>query len=301
MNIFKLRGVLLLLLLGITSACAILSNQPPPFADIHLHYNYTHDELMEPQDAIKILTRHNVVLSTVSSEPTDFALKLSDAGKGWIIPFASPYYKAGNRMNWYFDKKLVGEIRKRLESGKFQGIGEVHITPGVGPHRENPVFVGLLELADEFNLPFLIHTDSDNYRYFLGICEKFPRVRFIWAHASGTLMPDSLRPLMQQCQNVWLDLAGRDPDHYGALADDNGKLVEDWHEFIIEYQDRIMTGTDPVWNAFQIYRWYESDHGWEHYDDFLNFHRRWLKKLPASVEEKIRLTNAQQFFGIKGR
>ena len=57
-----------------------------------------------------------------------------------------------------------------------------------------------------------------------------------------------------------------------------------------------MTGTDPVWNAHQIYRWYEADEGWQHYTDFLNFHRHWLKQLPAEVEEKIRLTNAQAFF-----
>jgi hypothetical protein len=36
-----------------------------------------------------------------------------------------------------------------------------------------------------------------------------------------------------------------------------------------------MTGTDPVWNAHQIYRWYEADEGWQHYDDFLRFHRHW--------------------------
>jgi hypothetical protein len=57
-----------------------------------------------------------------------------------------------------------------------------------------------------------------------------------------------------------------------------------------------MTGTDPVWNAYQIYRWYEADEGWDHYDDFLRFHRNWLKQLPATVEKKVRLTNAQGFF-----
>ena len=282
------------------TACSVFQHSDkPPFADIHLHYNYTHDELMEPKDAIKILRQHNVVLATVSSEPTDFALKLSEAGKGWILPFASPYYKAGNRLNWYFDDKLVGEIRKRLETGKFKGIGEVHITAGIGPHRENPVFVGLLELAKEFNLPFLIHTDSDRYEYFLPICKKHKDVRFLWAHAGGGLQPESLNPVMQQCPNVWLDLAGRDLEHYGQLADAEGKLLQDWREFIIIYQDRIMTGTDPVWNAHQIYRWYEADEGWSHYADFLNFHRKWLVKMPAEVEKKIRLSNAQDFFQIR--
>ena len=271
-------------------------SEQPAFADIHLHYSYTHAEVIEVKDTLKKLRQNNVVLAVVSSEPTDFALKLADASGGWILPFASPYYKSGNRLNWYFDINLVNEIRNRLQSGRYAGIGEVHITAGIGPGRNNPVFTGLLDLAREFNLPFLIHTDTSNYRFFLPICKKYSDVRFIWAHAGGTFQPDQLEPLMQACANVWLDLAARDPDHYGSLVDEHDILLPGWREMMIQYQDRIMTGTDPVWNAHEIYRWYEADEGWDHYDDFLRFHRNWLKQLPATVEEKVRLTNAQGFF-----
>ena len=78
-------------------------------------------------------------------------------------------------------------------------------------------------------------------------------------------------------------------------------MLDGWRELIIKYQDRVMTGTDPVWNAHQIYRWYEADEGWSHYSDFHHFQRRWMIHFPANVEEKLRLTNAQKFFGIKGR
>lgn len=303
-SLYKLRQfglnttlvALVLLVIVVLNGCGI-TPQPdlPEFADIHLHYNYTHSEVIEVKDVIKKLKNNNVVLATVSSEPTDFALKLA-ANNDWIIPFATPYYKAGNRLNWYFDTQLVNEIRSQLKTGQYGGIGEVHITAGVGPSRNNPVFTGLLDLASEFNLPFLIHTDTNDYRYFIPICEKYSDVRFIWAHAGGTMQPEQLEPLMHTCNNVWLDLAARDPEHYGALTDDQGDLLQGWKEFIIQYQDRIMTGTDPVWNAHQIYRWYEADEGWDHYDEFLNFHRNWLKQLPVKVEEKIRLTNAQKFF-----
>lgn len=286
-----------ILILFVLAGCGITpQSEQPAFADIHLHYNYTHAEVINVEDTLEILKRNNVVLATVSSEPTDLALRLADAAGDWIIPFATPYYKTGNRLNWYLDKQLVDEIRSRLQTGRFGGIGEVHLTAGIGPARDNPVFTGLLGLAKEFNLPFLIHTDASDYRYFMPICEKYSDIRFIWAHAGGALQPQQLEPLMQACPNVWLDLAARDPDHYGQLADDQGKLLAGWREFIILYQDRIMTGTDPVWNAYQIYRWYEADEGWQHYDDFLHFHRHWLKQLPATVEIKIRLTNAQGFF-----
>ena len=286
----------------LTGGCASTAKPvPSPFADIHLHFSYTHDEVITPKQATDILEKNNVVLAVVSSEPSDYALKLARSGTGWIIPFASPYYRSGNRLNWFTDENLVTEVRKLLDSGEYAGIGEVHLVAGIGPHRENPVFTGLLQLAQDYELPFLIHTDAGDYRYFLPICKKHPDIRFIWAHAGGIFGPEDLRPVMQACANVWLDLAARDPWHYAGLADAEGELFSGWKEFIIQYQDRIMTGTDPVWNAFQIYRWYEADEGWDHYEDFLQFHRNWLMKLPASVEEKIRLTNAQRFFSPGGR
>ena len=286
----------------LTGGCASLRDSTPsPFADIHLHFNYSHDEIISARQAIDILKKNNVVLAVVSSEPSDFALKLARIGTDWIIPFASPYYKSGNRLNWYLDKNLVSEIRRLLDSGYYAGIGEVHLVAGIGPHRENPVFTGLLQLAQEYKLPFLIHTDASSYRYFLPICKAYPDIRFIWAHAGGTFGPEQLSPLMDACTNVWLDLAARDPWHYAGLADAEGMLFPGWRTFMIQYQERIMTGTDPVWNAEQIYRWYEADEGWEHYNDFMQFHRNWLRQLPPSVAKKIRLSNAQRFFARTGR
>ena len=291
-----LPGIIFLVLFVLTGCATTPHSRQPAFADIHLHYNYTHAEVIDVKDTLKILKQNNVVLAIVSSEPTDFALKMAAASDGWIIPFATPYYQEGNRLNWYLDKNLASKIRGRLQTGRFGGIGEVHLTAGIGPSRNNPVFTALLDLAREFNLPFLIHTDASDSRYFMPICEKFSDIRFIWAHAGGALQPEQLEPVMQACANVWLDLAARDPDHYGQLTDNQGVLLPGWREFIFQYQDRIMTGTDPVWNAHQIYRWYEADEGWDHYDDFLRFHRNWLKQLPATVEKKVRLTNAQEFF-----
>jgi predicted TIM-barrel fold metal-dependent hydrolase len=69
-----------------------------------------------------------------------------------------------------------------------------------------------------------------------------------------------------------------------------------WKALLEKYPDRFMVGTDPVWKAHQVNRWYEADEGWKHYDKFISFHRKWLKELPADVEEKIRLENALAFF-----
>lgn len=283
------------------TACTFPRHDQPPFADIHLHYNWDHEELKSAKETVEILYEHNITLAVVSSVPSDYALKLKKEGGDWIIPFVTPYYHAGNRLNWYFDKTLVSKIRKLIETGDYAGIGEVHLATGIGQRRDNPVIVGLLDLAKEFNLPFLIHTDAGDYRYFLPICKKYPTTRFLWAHAGGVLGPDHLEPLMQACPNVWLDLAGRDPWHYDYFAYDDYTLIKGWRELIIKYQDRIMTGTDPVWNAHQIYKWYEADEGWSHYSKFINFQRNWIKRFPPEIEKKLRLTNAQKFFKNKGR
>ncbi len=271
------------------------------FSDIHLHYTWKHAEIIDPEETIEILKAHDVILASVSGEPTDHALRLSQAGGDWIIPFASPYYKAGNRHSWFFDKKLLPEMRKRLETGQYQGLGEIHITSGIGPARDSKVFLGLMDLAREFDLPVLLHTNSGNYRYFESVCTRHNDLRIIWAHAGGDLQPDQLNPLMESCPNVWLDMTARDPWHYDQMVGEDGLLLPGWRDLFIKYQDRAMTGTDPVWNAHQTYRWYESDEGWSHYEKLINFHRNWLKQLPPEVEKKIRLTNAQKFFANPGR
>jgi len=295
--------ILLILTILLLQGCATTNNnqQDTAFSDIHLHFNYRHKEIISAKETVDILKAHDVVLATVSSEPASMALEMNEIAGDWVIPFASPYYKAGNRKTWYFDKNLLAEMRKMLDTGRYGGIGEVHITSGIGPSRDSEVMLGLFDLAREYDLPFLLHTNAGNYQYFLPICQRHSDVDIIWAHAGGDLQPDQLRPLMQNCDNVWLDLTARDPWHYGHLTTDEGQLLPGWRDLIIDFQDRVMTGTDPVWNAHQTYRWYESDEGWDHYTKLIDFHRNWMKQLPEEVEKKVRLTNAQQFFNNPGR
>ncbi len=229
--------------------------------------------------------------------PSDYAWKLVEAGQGRIIALWSPYYRSGNRHDWFFDENVVRQARIALESGHYAGLGEMHLTAGLGPRRDNPVVQGLLQLAREFRVPMLIHTDASSHRYFLPLCRQYSEVRFLWAHAGGILGPDELAPLLEACPNVWLDLAARDPWHYGGFADVNGSLDPAWRAFLIRYQERIVTGTDPVWNAHQVYKWDEADQGWRYYDRMFEYQHRWLTKLPPAVAEKIRAGNALRFFG----
>mgnify|MGYP001823304680 CR=1 FL=1 len=299
----RLRNTILLLsLLALLQSCATQkAPQPPAFADIHLHYNWDHSEYISVNEVVEKLRRNNVVLAVVSSVPSDYANRLASAAPEWIVALYSPYYEAGNRHNWYFDEGVIDAARQALANGNYAGLGEIHLVAGVGPRRDNPVFLGLIELAREFSVPMLLHTDASSYRYLLPVCRQNRDVRILWAHAGGILEPQQLSLLLAECDNVWLDLAARDPWHYGGFVDNDGVLDTAWKEFIIANQDKIMVGTDPVWNAHQMYRWYEADQGWNHYEQLLRYHHAWIDQLPESVQQKLRLSNARTYFKQTGR
>lgn len=268
----------------------------PPMADVHLHYNWDHAELISAKQAVKRLKQNNVQLAVVFSVPSAQARQLTEAGKGWIIPFWSPYYDARNRMGWFFDPEVVSRARQALISGYYRGLGEVHLVSGMGPRRDNPVLQGLLKLAAEYNVPVNIHTDASSYRYLAQVCKQHAQVRFIWAHAGGVLGAKDSHNLLQACPNIWIEFSARDPWHYGNLVDPQGRLLNGWHEVIREYPDRFMLGTDPVWNAHQMYRWYEADEGWDHYQQLNHFHRAWIRQLPKPLQDRLLIKNARQFF-----
>ena len=293
------RHIILVLVVGAVSLAgcqSVSQSERLPFADIHLHYNWDQDEIYTPEQALEDLKKHNVVLAVVSSVPSDFALKLSELGEDWIVPFYTPYYDAGNRLNWFYDEKVVDKAREALASGKFYGLGEIHLVAGAGPRRDNPVFLGLLDLAREYDVPVNIHTDSSRYEYMLSICKKHPDITFQWAHVGGILQPEAITPVMEACPNVWADMSARDPWHYGDFVKSNEPIPDDWRQWILRFQDRIMIGTDPVSGGHEVYTWYEADDGWNHYGKLYEYHRSWMDQLPPEVEEKIRLTNARRFF-----
>ena len=97
-------------------------------------------------------------------------------------------------------------------------------------------------------------------------------------------------------------MAARDPHRYldNPIADETGQLLPAWRELLLRFPDRFMTGADPVWPIENIQSWYEADSGWDRLGEFLDFHRTWLKGLPPEVAAKVRLHNAQRFFGNPG-
>ena len=298
----------ILIINSLSSGCSVPHNSRSaqnavnkPFADIHLHYNWDQEEIIDPATVIERLKAENVVLGVVSSMPSANALKLREIAGDWIVPMFSPYITPPHRQNWYLDKTVVDLAREGLQTGKYSGIGELHLWSGLPPRQDNEILLALFQLAQQYDVPFLLHTESSDARYIIPICKQHNEVRILWAHAGGILKPHDVEYAMQQCPNLWIELSARDPWRYNTLVNDQGKLPEDWRKLIIKHPDRFMTGSDPVWGVTKTQRWDEPDEGWDHLHNLIEFHRNWIAELPSDVEEKVRLTNALNFFKVDTR
>ena len=124
-----------------------------PFADIHLHYNWSQVQNVTPEQAVQRLRDNHVVLASVSSSPPELALELARHGNGMIIPLFQPYLDGEGGDFWFRDQRVLPGTRAALQSGLYKGIGEIHLVPGIGASPRNETVIGLLRLAREFDVP----------------------------------------------------------------------------------------------------------------------------------------------------
>ena len=268
------------------------------FADAHIHYNADQAEIITAQAVVEKLNQKKVGLALVSSTPTHLALDLREAGGDWIIPFFSPYTHELGRRDWYLDKTVIQKAAQGLDQGLYFGIGEIHFMSGFLPRPDNAIFLQLMELAKQHRVPALIHVDAADETYFLGICKAHPEVKIIFAHAGGNLKARHIRSVLQQCPNVWVDFAARDDWRYGGLTDVEGILLPAWKKLVLDFPNRFITGTDPVWRVTRTQSWDEPDDGWDHYDELYQYHQAWLNDLPSEVHKKIAWENARQLLSL---
>ncbi len=273
-----------------------------PLADVHLHYNIDQAEVTFTSDALRTLIENNVVFGVVSSKPPALALELADASGGWIIPFFMPYLEPERKVDWFFDKRVLPAARAALVSGRFKGLGEMHLVAGFTPSlkQRSEIIDGMLDLAREFDVPASIHAEASSYRYFLPLCLRHPRVRIVWVHAGILLPPDQVGELMNACPNVWVDMSSRDHLRYGnsdPIVNDNGQLLPAWRKFVMKFQNRIMLGSDPYYYE-SMFTWDAANTGWDHVSEVLSFHRGWLSGLPLDVRQKLTLRNAMRFYRL---
>ena len=270
----------------------------PPLADVHVHYKWSQKEVTAAQQAIGILRDNDIALAVVIGTPAEYALELARLAPQTIVPIWSPYREPADWSRWPHDRKVLERARDALASGDYRGIGELHLIGGFAPDWRTPVISGLLALAQEYQVPLLLHTELSNPDYISGLCGAFPEARILWAHAGAILSAEQVGTVMAACPGVSAELAARDPWRFvnNPITDSDGNLKPEWRALIETYPDRFMVGSDPVWPVEQLDSWDQADTGWQEYRRFIDFHRTWLAQLPPGLAEKIRLGNALRLF-----
>jgi predicted TIM-barrel fold metal-dependent hydrolase len=282
----------ILLLLAMATTCQAQQS----FADVHVHYNWDQKEIISAEAIVEKLKKANTEFAVVASTPSDLALELKRAGGDLIVPIFSPYTHELGRNDWYIDEHTLRLAEHGLRSGQYLGIGEVHFMVGFRPRTSNAIFLKLLQLARRYAVPVLIHVDAGNENMFLDICLENPGLKLIFAHAGGNLAARHIRQVVERCDNAMIEFSARDPWRYGGLTGDDNRLLHDWQELVIEYPDRFMIGTDPVWKVTRTQTWDQADEGWDYFEQLLAYHRRWVGELPQSVQRKLYLDNARRIF-----
>jgi hypothetical protein len=272
----------------------------PPLADVHTHYKWSQQDVTTPTEAVATLREHGVVLAVVIGTPAEAALELAALDPRRIVPVWSPYRIGGDWSRWAFDEGVPERAREALATGRYHGIGELHLIGGFVPNWRSPVISGLIALGIEHDVPLLLHTEFSRNTYLLELCRAHPRLKILWAHAGAILPPAAVDEVMQACPNVWSELSARDPWRFvnNPITGEDGALLPAWRTLVERHPDRFLVGSDPVWPVEQLDSWDEADTGWQEYVRFIDFHREWLGKLQRDVADKIRLRNACSLFGI---
>jgi hypothetical protein len=273
-------------------------------ADTHLHYKWSQQGVTTAADVLDILEAQNIVMGVVIGTPAELALQLAQLAPHRIVPLFSPYQSGGDWHNWAFDDSVVTRARTALATGLYHGIGELHLVGGFAPRLDKArVLPDLLKLAGEYDVPIMLHTEFSRPDLLLELCTQFPETRILWAHAGAIQAPVDVARVLSACDNVSADLAARDPWRFvnNPVADARGRLLPEWRALFIEYQDRLLLGSDPVWPVDQLDRWDEPDTGWQELGRFWGFHRGWLQQLPAAAARKIGCENTVALFRRGGQ
>ena len=270
----------------------------PPLADVHIHYKWSQEDVTSAQQVAAILEENAVALAVVIGTPAELALEIQRLAPQRVVPIWSPYRKPGDWSTWAHDADVIDHARKALESGQYHGIGELHLVGGFAPPPHSPVIAGLAAIAEDFDVPMLLHTEFSTADYMLKLCLRYPRVKLLWAHAGAILTPAQVADVLRRCPNVWAELSARDRWRFvnNPITGDDGALLTEWRDLIESFPDRFMVGSDPVWPVERLDSWDEPDSGWQQYGRFIAFHRGWLRLLPHDLAQKLRMDNAATFF-----
>ena len=250
-----------------------------PLFDAHIHYNAADAAYYSPQQIIEKLDQGQVSRAAVTSTPAYLARRLHQSAPERITPLLGIYRNPSDKLLWPQDTGLPARIEVQLEQGGWQGIGELHI---FAKDRHSPVFRRIVELAEQYGLPLLLHADPAVIDRGYDIAPEQP---VIWAHAGTFPYPDLLSDYLQRYPALSVDLSVRDD----RIAP-QGEILDEWYELFATYPNRFMVGVD----TYRLSRWHE-------YAKAAEKIRRWTGQLPDDIASGLIYRNAAARFNGSNR
>lgn len=267
-----------LLAFGLLPVAAAANSTEPktyPLWDAHSHYSLEDSQHFSQSQIIGILDQNKVEKILITGTPNSGTLKLLEFAPERVIAFLSVYRTKADKRDWMHRMQVVDEAKSAIATGRYQGIGELHI---FAKDKKSPVLRGLVDLAVANDLPMLIHADAEVIDEVFAIQ---PTVRVLWAHL-GTQpeIPLLSEMLAKYPQNLFIDTSVRDKQ---LLA--NGGLAPEWRQFLMAHQERLLVAID----TFSVNRW-------NTYHTVVADIQQWLGDLPPEVAQKLANGNAKRFF-----
>jgi uncharacterized protein len=247
---------------GAAACCAIgLRAQVPdeiaklePIIDIHQHTNYsgrTNKQLLAHQRAM------GITQTVLLPAGRFYGLDADCGGNGTVVEFASEH--PGEFV--FFANEVTDlpeapeEIRTYLKRGAL-GIGEQKFRAAC----DSPEFQRVAEVAQEFNVPVLMHFMHGQYNTgienFHRTLEKFPKVNFIghaqtwWGNVDKNHEQKAMYPTTKVTRGGITDRLLSDyPNMFGDMSAGSGLnfLTRDEEHarwFLEKHQDKLMYGSD---------------------------------------------------------
>ncbi len=321
---------LFVLSLALFSSTVLLA-QPyqGPIIDAHGHLgaSFNWQTMVEAMDANNVTRR--IVMARYYPGPEgsfdlpgsdEDVLQLADRYPGRFLPLVGmqrPLLTGSHKWESpnYEVERLIEETERKLESGRFFGIGEFivrHWAYSRGPHAEqdNPVYSAFMRrmstIALRFDVPMVIHMEGYPalVKDLSKLLMEYPGVRIVWAHNCGRSKAPVIRDMLSRHPNLSSDLGqmtnlgkmlygtGRPRmEEFTSLIEQDGVLFPEMKALYEEFPDRFVLGTDiahaPAMNL-------------RNYSRRVNRFRNLLGQLKPETAKKFAETNAIRIFKLGG-
>jgi len=253
------------------------SAQADALFDAHLHYNAAYADSLTPAQVIATLKAGNIRHAAIMSRPPGLVQRLHALDPERIVTLLGAYRTLDDKSKWMHDTSPPARMREQLQTGAWNGIGELHI---FAADRHSEVLRDIVELANEYQLPIMLHADP---AVIDSVYEYAPATKVLWAHAGTYPYPDLVSDYLQRYSNLCIDLSVR-----GQRIVVDGDIADDWYQLMVTYPDRVLLGVD----TFSATRW-------RHYADLAAQLRDMLALLPNEIADKIRHSNAARLFATQ--